>query len=125
MKTWTISTQYKKSVIQCETWAKDGQTISRDLWYRSGSFIIETEGKNPPDFDLENENGLDIFTVPRIREYAAGDITTEQLEWPSDMPEKERESLEKRFEKEDFDDVMESLEGWTQVTCEIRRFTKN
>lgn len=120
MKTWTIRTQYKKSIVQSEAWTKGEQTISSDTRFRWGSFDIKTDGKEPPEFDLVNENGIDIFNDTRhFEEYNVGDITSEQVTWPSDMPAKERKKLQKRFENESFDVVMESLDGWEQVSNEI------
>jgi hypothetical protein len=119
IKTWTIRTQHKKSVVQREDWTNDTSIITKNTWYRWGAFVIESEGKTPPKLDLVNDEGIDIFTDPRIPEYEATDITTEQIEWPLDMPDDERENLKLRFDLEGFDQVMESLKGWTQVTNQM------
>jgi hypothetical protein len=63
MATWTISAEDKKSTIERNKWTKGEQTIVRETLWRGGSFDIETSGDKPPEIDLVNKDGIDIYRI--------------------------------------------------------------
>jgi hypothetical protein len=40
MTWWTVSPEQKKSCIEREIWVKDGQTIVREIVWRSGTVLV-------------------------------------------------------------------------------------
>lgn len=123
MADWTISAKYKKSTIEREFWSKDGQTLYIETGWRSGSFSVTTEGDEPPEYDVENPDDLDVYSdypdgVDSVELNETWDGCWTDFGWPDDMPEEERERLEARFEEDSFFEVLEE-EGWSQEECEM------
>lgn len=124
MATWIIYAKYKKSTVEKEYFTKDGQTICIENGWRGGRFQIETEGDDPPEVDVVNEDELDIYSF-----YPDGVETVELLEtydgcwmdvtWPDDMPEEEQERLQELFDEDGYYSVLEEQEGWTHDETEM------
>ena len=124
MATWTIYAKYKKSTVEKEYFTKDGQTIVIENGWRSGSFTITTESDEPPEIDVVNEDGLDIYSfypdgVESVELIETYDGCWMDVEWPDDMSEEEQERLQELFDEDGYYDVLESQEGWMHDETEM------
>ena len=124
MATWIIYAKYKKSTVEKEYFTKDGQTIVIENGWRGGRFQIETEGDDPPDIDVVNEDELNIYDayvddVENIELLETYDGCWFDVEWPEDMPEEERERLQELFDEDGYYDVLESQEDWMHSETEM------
>lgn len=124
MATWKISAKYKKSTVEKEYFAKDGKFICVETGWRGGSFTITTEGDDPPDIDLLNEDDLNIYDayvdgVESIELDHTYDGCWTDYEWPDDMPEEEQERLRELCNEEGYYDVLENQEGWSSYESEM------
>lgn len=124
MANWTIYAKYKKSTVEREYFTKDGQTLVVETGWRGGSFSIITEGDEPPEVDVENEEGLDIYSfypdgVETVELNECWDGCWQEIEWPDEMPEEERERLQELFDEDGYYDVLESQEDWMHDETEM------
>ena len=124
MATWTISAEDKKSTIERNKWTKSGRAIVRETLWRGGSFDIETTGDKPPEIDLANKDGIDVYRLPQedvesVELNECFDSCCEEFEWPDDMDDEESERLQVLFDDGSYD-VIESIEGWNQETTEMQ-----
>lgn len=126
MTTWKVSPYYKKSCEEHEHYTKDGMTIVRVTGYRGASFIVETNDNNPPEFEFDyvpggdgNKDSIDMYNcygnnIENVELDSMWDGCWEDIVFPNDMDEEERERLEETIEEEgDIYDVLENQEGWT------------
>jgi hypothetical protein len=130
MADWTVSTYYKKSIEEHEHFTKDGMEIVRKTGWRSGSWNVTTSDDNPPEFEFDyvpggdgSKDSVDInnFPGPNIEDVElieTFDGCWEDVDWPEDMDEEERERLEALIEEEGFY-ALEEEEGWMQSDTEM------
>jgi hypothetical protein len=129
--TWTVSPYYKKSCEEHEQYVKDGMTIIRKTGYRGASFIVETNDGNPPEFEFDYVPGgdgakdsLNMYDSPgsnieNVELDSMWDGCWEDIEFPEEMDDKEKERLQEIIEEEgDVYDVLENQEGWSQYETE-------
>lgn len=124
MATWRISAKYKKSTIEKEYFEKDGQIICVETGWRGGDFIVTTEGNDPPDFDLVNDDDINIYDayidgVESIELNSTFDGCWTVYYWPDDMSEEEKERLEELCNEEGYYDALENQEGWSSYETEM------
>lgn len=123
MATWTLYAKYKKSTVEREFFTKDDQTICVETGWRGGSFNITTAGDDPPDYDVKNEEGAEIYgyypdEVEELELDSTYDGCWMDVEWPEDMPEEERDRLQELIDEEGYFSALED-EGWSQTECEM------
>ena len=115
MVTWKITPTWKKSVIERQTWVKDGVAgyISHEIGWRFGEFFIETEDDTPPPL----EEGVNMFDCG----YECDDWSTNDGCWEeSDVDiadDTERERLEEFLSDNSIFDLEE--EGWSMEECSM------
>lgn len=131
MANWTVSPYHKKSCEEHEHYYKDGMTIIRKTGFRGASFYVETNNDNPPEFEFDHVPGgggkwdsIDMYSfcgnnVESIELDSMWDGCWEDIDWPEDMDDEERERLEALIEESgDIYDVLENQEGWSQNETE-------
>lgn len=130
MATWNVRTYYKKSIEEHEHFVKDGMTIIRKTGWRSGSWTVTTSDDNLPDFEFDfvpggdgRKDSLNMYDFPGsniedVELIETFDGCWEDVEWPEDMDEEERERLEALIEEEGFY-ALEEEEGWMQYETEM------
>jgi len=121
---WTVSTYYKKSIEEHEEYTKDGMTIIRKTGWRGGSWTVSTNDGNPPEFEFTEVPGGDGKTdsisiydaygnnIEEVELNETWDGCWEDIEWPEDIDDEERERLEALIEEEGFYALEE--DGWYQ-----------
>lgn len=57
MATWSVKPLWKKSIIERQTWSKDGNSFVWETGWRWGEFLVHTDDDNPPEL----EEGVDIY----------------------------------------------------------------
>ena len=57
MAIWSVKPQYKKSIIERQTWCNGGDSFVYETGWRWGEFFVTTEDDKPPVL----ESGVDIF----------------------------------------------------------------
>lgn len=125
MSDWLVTNRYKKSVETHEIWEKDGMAIRRIIVWRYGSWVVTTDDDNEPKFDFGSGPSGESVDM----NYAAGDnnITNVEMDelidgcsedviWPDDMPQKERDRLEELWDEEPYSSWEE--EGWDNTDTE-------
>ena len=130
MANWKVSTYYKKSCEEHELYTKDGMTIRRKTGFRWASFYVETSDDNPPEFEFDyvpggdgSKDSVDMYNFPGpniedVELIETFDGCWEDVDWPEDMDDEERERLEELVEEEGFY-ALEEEEGWTQSDTEM------
>jgi hypothetical protein len=60
MAVWSVKPNWKKSIIEQQTWTKEGVAgyISHEIGWRWGEFTVTTDDDNPPNL----EEGVDIYS---------------------------------------------------------------
>lgn len=129
MAVWTVSTYYKKSIEEHEHFVKDGMEIIRKTGWRSGSWTVTTSDDNPPEFEFTEVPGgdgkrdsIDINScydnnIEEVELNETWDGCWEDIEWPDDMDDEERERLETLIEEEGFYAIEE--EDWYSDETEM------
>jgi hypothetical protein len=131
MATWKVSPLYKKSCEEHELYTKDGQTIRRQTGFRGASFIVETSDDNPPEFEFDcvpggdgKKDSINMYdwsgdNIENIELDSMWDGCWQEVEYPEDMDEDEKQRLEELIEEEgDVYEVLENQEGWSQSETE-------
>ena len=115
MATWKLSPQYKKSAVERSIWTKDGVTVVREEGYRWGTFYCESDER--PDIDLDNPDGIDVFSTDYDFELDnLDDGCSLEIEYPDDMPEEEQERLDELWDEDSYDGW--ESDGWSNVETE-------
>jgi hypothetical protein len=113
MVTWSVTPQWKKSIIERQEWTKDGNTFIFELGWRWGEFHVYTEDDTPPEL----ESGVSILNC----EYEAEMIETSDGCWDdydySDCDDDTREWLEEFLEENSVFELEEH--GWVLGDCEF------
>lgn len=131
MATWKVSPYYKKSCEEHELYTKDGQTIRRQTGFRGASFIVETSDNNPPEFEFDyvpggdgSKDSINMYdwsgdNIENIELDSMWDGCWQEVEYPEDMDEDEKQRLEELIDEEgDVYEVLENQEGWSQSETE-------
>ena len=130
MATFKVSPYYKKSCEEHEQYFKDGQMIVRKTGFRGATFIVETTDNNPPEFEFDFVPGGDglkdsinmydccVNNIESVELDSMWDGCWEDIEFPEDFDEEEKEKLMERFEESSVYEVLEDEEGWSQNECE-------
>jgi hypothetical protein len=131
MANWKVSPYYKKSCEEHEHYTKDGMTIIRQTGYRGASFYVETSDDNPPEFDFDfvpggngAKDSINMYdcsgsNIENVELDSMWDGCWEEVVYPDDMDEEEKERLQELIEEEgDIYDVLENQEGWMQSETE-------
>jgi len=128
---WKVSPLYKKSCEEHEHYTKDGMTIIRKTGYRGADFYVETSDDNPPEFEFDfvpggdgskdsiNMYNCEFNNIESVELDSMWDGCWEDIEYPKDIDEEEKERLQQLIEEEgDIYDVLENQEGWSQSETE-------
>ena len=115
MATWVLTTTDKKSVVEVESWYKEGKTIKRITGFRWGTVYCESDEK--PEIDLDNPDGLEVFAT----DY---DFELDNLDdghycdvvYPDDMSEEEQERMDELWDEDSYSAWEE--EGWSNDDTE-------
>lgn len=130
MTVWTVRTHYKKSIEEHEHFVKDGQEIVRRTGWRSGSWSVTTSDDQPPEFEFDyvpggdgSKDSIDMYNCPGpniedVELIETHDGCWEEIDWPEDMDDDERERLEALIEEEGVY-ALEDQEGWSQDDTEM------
>lgn len=130
MANWTVKTYYKKSIEEHEHFVKDGMTIVRKTGWRSGSWNVTTSDDNLPELEFDfvpggdgNKDSLNMNDFPGsniedVEMIETWDGCWEDIEWPEDIDEEERERLEALIDEEGFY-ALEEEEGWDSSDTEM------
>lgn len=123
MANWKVYPYHKKSCEEIERFRKDGMEIMRRTGWRWGSWSVTTDDDNPPEFDFDyvpegdgakdsiNMNDCYGNNIEEVEFIETFDGCWEDIDWPGDMDDEERERLEALMEEEGFY-VLEDTEGW-------------
>ncbi|MEZ5563535.1 MAG: hypothetical protein R3F27_11340 [Gammaproteobacteria bacterium] len=99
MATWKLSNNEKKRVEEHTFWSKGDVTIKNIQCYRWGSWTCESSKK--PNIDLENENGIDLYSTDYEWELVSfDDGCWAEWDWGDLKDDKERKRIEALFENE-------------------------
>jgi hypothetical protein len=115
MARWKVEPTWKKSIIEIQTWTKEGVPgyIEHQIGWRWGEFFIETEDDNPPDI----EEGVDILNCG----YEVSDWSTDDGIWEETEidvgDEEEQERIEEFLEENSIYDL--ESEGWVMEECSM------
>lgn len=118
MAWWTVRTLEKKSAEEHLFYYKNGVIIKIIQGYRWGSISVLTDNNEPPNIDLENEEGFEATTSEEIDDWELeefmdgchGDII-----FPADFDPIEQEMLTDIFYDRGIEGIEE--EGWEDA-CE-------
>lgn len=112
MTTWKVSTKYKKSIIEKQSWTKDGKTIYYNIGWRWGyARYVE----KPEIEDIEDE--VEIYSLGEVIDHSFDDGCWEEWEFPDDMDEDEQQQIEEAYD-ENYDDGLLEL-GWDNDDTEV------
>jgi len=115
MSTWVLTTVEKKNVEEIEFWSKDGQTIKRITGFRWGTVYCESDER--PDIDLDNPDGIDVFSTDYDFELDnLDDGCSLEIEYPDDMDEEEQERLDELWDEDGYDGW--ESDGWSNDDTE-------
>lgn len=130
MATWKVSTYYKKSCEEHEHWVKDGMTIVRRNGFRWGTFTVETNDNNPPEFEFDfvpggdgKKDSIDFYNCYGNNiESSELDMMDDgcwcDIDFPEDMDEEEQERLQELIDEHGVYEALEEMEGWMLDECE-------
>ena len=113
MAVWSVTPQWKKSVIERQEWTKDGQRFTYETGWRWGEFHVTTEDDNPPDLKA----GVDIYNCDYETElYECTDGCWDECDY-DECDEETREWLEEFLEENSVFDLEEH--GWSCSDTEM------
>ena len=118
MTWWTVSTVFKKHAEEHIFYYKDGVTIKVIQGYRWGKISVSTEGDDPPEIDLENEEGFEATNSDVIEDWELDEFMDGcygEVMFPADFDLLEQERLTDIFYDEGITGLEE--EGWEDI-CE-------
>ena len=113
---YTLKTKYKKSVVQTDTWRKDGKYVIIETVHRWGSMSFEADQDQLDalinDGILENEHGINPITIEvEETDYVEVDDPCYVGYEYEGMDLEDQEYLEEKFEDDPADMVLEE-DGW-------------
>lgn len=130
MAHWKVSPYYKKSCEEHEQYFKDDQMIVRKTGYRGASFYVETNDDNPPEFEFDfvpggdgRKDSIDMYNcaynnIENVELDSMWDGCWEDIDFPDDFDEDEKERLMEMIEEDGIYEVLEGNEGWSQNECQ-------
>jgi len=130
MANWKVSPYYKKSCEEHEQYFKDGQIIVRKTGFRGASFFVETNDDNPPEFEFDfvpggdgRKDSIDMYNcvgnnIENVELDSMWDGCWEDIDFPEDFDEDEKERLMEQIDEEGIYEVLEGNEGWSQNECQ-------
>ena len=124
MSEWHVTNKYKKTVETHELWEKDDMTIRRITVWRNGSWNVETNDSEEPQFDFDsgpaahavdmnfaiNDNIISV----ELNELVDG--CSDDVIWPDDMSSEERDRMEELWDE--CQDSSWEEDGWELVDSE-------
>ena len=125
MANFKVSTYYKKSCEEHEHYTKDNQLIIRKTGYRGCSFFVETNDGNLPKFEFNyvpngdgNKDSINMYdccnnNIENVELDTMWDGWWEDIDFPEDMDEEEKDRLLELIEEEGIYTALEEQEGWT------------
>ncbi len=108
MAVYKLSTLYKKSAEERTFWRKDGLTVVRIEGFRWGTFYGEFD--QSPDVDLNNPDGIEMYSEDGWELDSLDDGSYADWEWPDGMPDNERERLDQIWSEDSYEGL--EAEGW-------------
>jgi len=123
MAVWTVRPYYKKSVEEHEHFIKDGKEITRKTGWRSGSWTVTTLDDDTPQFEFdfvpggdERKDSVDmnncyVNNIEEVEFIETFDGCWEDIVFPDDMDEEEKERLMAVIDEEGFY-ALEDQEDW-------------
>ena len=123
MAVWTVRPYYKKSVEEHEHFVKDGKEITRKTGWRSGSWTVTTSDDATPEFEFdfvpggdERKDSIDmnncyVNNIEEVEFIETFDGCWEDIVFPEDMDEEEKERLMAVIDEEGFY-ALEDQEDW-------------
>ena len=114
MAVWSVKPQWKKSIIERQTWCNGGDTIVWETGWRWGEFHVTTEDDNPPDL----QPGVDIYNCDYDAElYETTDGCWEEYDYDG-CSDETREKIEEFLEEGNSIFDLEE-EGWYNSDTEM------
>jgi len=113
MAKWRLSTVEKKRAIELEYWThnESNHSVVYETGFRWGSVFVFTDDDNPPEIDLKNADGLNVYSLDYETELEfLDDGCWSDWEFPDEMTEEERNALQEGWEEDGYD-YMEGA-GW-------------
>ena len=107
MATWKIEPTYKKSLVEVETYTKDGKSIEYETGWRWGTFYCDTEDDNPPNI-VEGDDLYDCGYDVELE--GTFDGCWGEYRFSDNITDEEREELEAFLEDNSVWDLEEL--GW-------------
>jgi hypothetical protein len=130
MAVWTVSPYYKKSIEEVEHFTKDGMEIVHRTGWRGGSWTVVTSDDNPPEFEFDrvpggsdDKDSINMYSFPDTNVEEVELIETfdgcyDDTEWPDDIDEDERATIEEMMEEEGYYTAFEE-NGWSHDETEM------
>ena len=112
MAIWKVTPSWKKSLIEKQYWTReDGPYIVNEMCWRTGEFIIETEGDEPPVID-EDTNLFDLTD-----HWETSDCCSEEVDY-DELDEESEEEVRTFLEENSIYDLEETGK-WSLDECEM------
>ncbi|MEY3002061.1 MAG: hypothetical protein RLZZ428_436 [Pseudomonadota bacterium] len=118
---WTVSTYYKKSIEEVETFTKDDMEIIHHTVWRWGSWSVYTNDGNPPEFEFDgNMLNLNYYgnNIEEIEMNETSDGVAEEIDWPEELSDEEQEELEALIEEDGYYSALEDA-GWSHYDTDM------
>lgn len=117
MTHWVLRPLTKKNICESIHYGRDDDVIiTRVEWFRSGTFVCESD--TCPAVDLENPNGFAIFDAGQDWDLCQlDDGAGAEWEFSDEICEQDQTAIREAFE-EDGDTALEEL-GWTFLENDI------
>ena len=113
MAIWSVKPQWKKSIIERQTWVNGGDSFVYETGWRWGEFHVTTEDDNPPVL----EAGVDLYNCDYdVELYECNDGCWDDYDYDG-CSEETREFLEEFFEENSVFDLEEH--GWYNSETEM------
>lgn len=121
MALWKVTPNWKKSIVELQTYTKDGMSITEETGWRWGDFYIRTEGEDPPFIDEDT----DIFCLEdaELEDWSTDDGCWQDIDY-NNVPEEEQEKLQEFFDEGNSVYDLEE-QGWIHaegemfITCDV------
>ncbi len=113
---YTVSTIEKKSVEEHLLWQKGDYVIRIITGFRWGTYYVNSEEE--PELNTDHQfNGVNMNDVDDSEMEYLDDGWMQQIEFPDDMDESEKERLEILWDEESFEGF--EREGWNNYDTEV------
>ena len=113
---YTVSTIEKKSVEEHLLWQKGDYVIRVITGFRWGTYYIHSEEE--PELNIDHQfNGVNMNDVDDSEMEYLDDGWMQQIEFPDDMDDAEKERLELLWDEESFEGF--EREGWINYDTEV------